>query len=1044
VNQHRKLQEWVEQMARLCQPDHIVWIDGSAEEKDRLVAEATATGEVIPLNQEKFCGCLYHRTALNDVARTEDLTYICTTLPEDAGPTNNWMSPEEGYRRAGEVFQGSMRGRTMYVVPFSMGPIGSPFSKMGVELTDSIYVVLNMRIMTHIGTPVLKQLGTGGEFTRCLHGKADLDIKRRLILHFPEDNTIWSVGSGYGGNVLLGKKCLALRIASYLGRREGWLAEHMLIMGVESPEGRVEYIAAAFPSACGKTNLAMLVPPEGLKIKGYRIWTVGDDIAWMRIDTDGRLWAINPETGFFGVAPGTNLQTNPNMMKTIRRNTIYTNVVLAKDGSVWWEGGEGEPPAEGWDWQGRPWKPTAKEANGDPLLGAHPNSRFTAPLSQCPSASFRTEHHHGVPISAIVFGGRRARLAPLVYEAFDWEHGVFVGATMASERTAAQFGKLGEVRRDPMAMLPFCGYHMGDYFEHWLNMGRRMSGPPRIFHVNWFRSDENGDVLWPGYGENLRVIEWILDRSRGEGDAVKTPIGYVPTIESLDLTGLDLSRDALGKLFAVNRSDWYEETEDIAVFFQQFGNRFPKALWDQLEALRLRLRAPISLLAPGAEIRPLAAELNETIERENPHVYAMLSELGKRLFFPKGILAQSAEARDKAKRYDATIGIARENGKPMFLPSVMRYLNGLSPADALPYAPATGRPDLRKKWREELVEKNPGLAGKSFSTPIVTSGVTHALSLVGDLFINKGDMVLLPDKYWENYELLFGVRFQAQLAVYPFFNAGGHFSVEALRQALATRAGSWKTILVLNFPNNPTGYSITRSEASQIAAVLTQAADDGRNLVVVTDDAYFGLFYGEDVLQESLFARLAGCHERILTVKVDGPTKEEFVWGFRVGMLTFSTRAFFSDEALYNALEKKVAGAIRSAISNCSQLGQSVLVKAMAGNALAAEREEKKGILEARAKKVQEVLGSPGYADLWEPYPFNAGYFMCLKLKGLDAETYRRHLLEKYGIGVIADGDRDIRIAFSAVDVNDLEDLYAALATAARELAAGNGGGQGK
>ena len=647
MNQHRKLQEWVEEMAWLCEPEHVVWIDGSEEEKDALVNQAVSTGEVSLLNQEKLPGCLYHRTAANDVARTEDLTYICTTLREDAGPTNNWMSPEEGYHRASEIFKGSMKGRTMYVIPFSMGPVGSPFSKVGVELTDSIYVVLNMRIMTHVGMGVLKQLGTGGEFTRCLHGKAELDIQRRLILHFPEDNAVWSVGSGYGGNVLLGKKCLALRIASYLGRREGWLAEHMLIMGVENPAGRVEYVAAAFPSACGKTNLAMMVPPDGLKVKGYRIWTVGDDIAWMRIDTDGRLWAINPETGFFGVAPGTSVKTNPNMMKTIRRKTIYTNVVLAKDGTVWWEGGDGEPPAEGFDWQGRPWNPGMKDAGGKPVLGAHPNSRFTAPLTQCPSASFRTEHHHGVPISAIIFGGRRAHLAPLVYEAFDWEHGIFVGATMASERTAAQFGKMGEVRRDPMAMLPFCGYHMGDYFEHWLNMGRRMTTPPKVFHVNWFRTDENGQFLWPGYGENLRVIEWILDRCRGDADAMKTPIGYVPTVESLDLTGLEIPRESLNQLLAVNRNDWYEESEGIASFFQTFDSRFPKVIWDQLESLRLRLRAPISLMKPGGEIRPLASELNDMIERENPNVAAMLSDFGKRLYFPRGILREAPRPRTR-------------------------------------------------------------------------------------------------------------------------------------------------------------------------------------------------------------------------------------------------------------------------------------------------------------------------------------------------------------------------------------------------------------
>jgi phosphoenolpyruvate carboxykinase (GTP) len=1041
VSQHRELQEWVEENVRLCQPDRVVWIDGSEEEQQRLTLEAAATGEVILLNHEKLPGCLYHRTAVNDVARTEDLTYICTALREDAGPTNNWMSPEEGYRRAGEILRGAMRGRTMYVIPFSMGPVGSPFSKIGVELTDSIYVVLNMRIMTHVGAAVLKQLGAGGEFTRCLHSKADLDIQRRLILHFPEDNTVWSVGSGYGGNVLLGKKCLALRIASHLSRSQGWLAEHMLLMGVENPEGRIEYIAAAFPSACGKTNLAMMVPPEGLRVKGYRIWTMGDDIAWMRIDTDGRLWAINPETGFFGVAPGTNMKTNPNMMKTIRRNTIYTNVVLAKDGTVWWEGGEGPPPEEALDWQDRPWKPGMKDKHGKPILGAHPNSRFTVPLAQCPSASFRTEHHHGVPISAIVFGGRRADLVPLVYEAFDWEHGVFVGATMASERTAAQFGKQGEVRRDPMAMLPFCGYHMGDYFEHWLDMGKRMSHPPKIFHVNWFRTDEQGKFLWPGYGENLRVIEWILDRCRGEAEGVKTPIGYLPlpAPHGLDLTGLDISRSALDKLFAINRADWLQETENISGFFQQFGSRLPRSLWDQLESLRLRLRAPIALMPPGADVRPLAAELNDVIERENPHVYGMLSDLGRRLFFPKGILAQSAEAKEKAKRHDATIGIARENGKPMHLASVMHYFNDLSPAEALTYAPATGRPDLRKKWREDLLRKNPGLAGKRFSLPIVTSGVTHALSLVADLFVDKGDMVLLPDKFWENYELLFGVRYQAQLAIYPFYDASGRFNVEALRQALGTRAGSWKTVLVLNFPNNPTGYSITRDDAEQVVSVLVEAAQDGRNLVVVSDDAYFGLFYDDDVFPESLFARLAGAHERILAVKVDGPTKEEFVWGFRTGMLTFGTRAFFSEDSLYAALEKKAAGAIRSAISNCSQVAQSVLAKSLGTDALLAERQQKKEILAGRAKQVQTILASPEFADLWEPYPFNSGYFMCLKLKGIDAEHYRKHLLEKYGVGVIADGDRDIRIAFSAVDLGQLDDLYASLASAARDLRDGNG-----
>ena len=1021
-------------MARLCQPEAVVWIDGCEEENRRLTQEAIAAGEVLPLNQERLPGCLYHRTAANDVARTEDLTYICTTLQSDAGPTNNWMSPQEGYRRAGEILSGAMKGRTMYVVPFSMGPVGSPFSNIGVELTDSIYVVLNMRIMTHVGAPVLRQLGTGGEFTRCVHSTADLDITRRLILHFPEDNAIWSVGSGYGGNVLLGKKCLSLRIASYLGKREGWLAEHMLIMGVEDPQGRIEYIAAAFPSACGKTNLAMLVPPEGMSTKGYRIWTVGDDIAWMRIDTDGRLWAINPETGFFGVAPGTSNKTNPSMMQTINRNTIYTNVALLPDGTVWWEGMDGEPPAEALDWQGRPWRPRQVDEKGEPVLAAHPNSRFTTPLAQCPSHSFRTEHHHGVPISAIVFGGRRAHLAPLVYEAFDWEHGVYVGAAMASERTAAQSGKLGEVRRDPMAMLPFCGYHMGDYFEHWLEMGRRMSQPPRVFHVNWFRTDENGDLLWPGYGENLRVIEWILDRCRGEADARRTPIGYVPTPDSLDMTGLDLSREHLEKLLAVSREDWYAESEDVTGFLQQFGSRLSKPLWEQHEALRLRLTAPVSLLRPGSEVRPLAADLNEAIKRENPRVYAMLSEFGRRIYFPKGILAQSAEAKEKASRFDATIGIAREGGKPMFLPSIMQQFPGLSPSDVLTYAPATGQPNLRRRWRELLLAKNPSLADRSFSTPIVTSGVTHALSLVGDLFVDKGDVVLLPDKFWENYELLFAARYQAQLVLYPFFSAAGGFNVEGLRQALATRTGSWKTVVVLNFPNNPTGYSPTREEADAIVSALVETADNGCNLVVVTDDAYFGLCYDDDAMQESLFARLAGVHERILAIKVDGPTKEQFVWGFRTGMLTFGARAVLSEEALYAALEKKVAGAIRSAISNCSQPAQSVLAKALAGDTIAAEHREKRAILEARAREAREILRSSEFADVWEPYPFNSGYFMCVRLKSVPAEAFRKHLLEKHGIGVIADGEHDIRVAFSAVELNDLPELYRTMAAAAREL----------
>jgi len=574
----------------MCQPEQVYWCDGSEAEKQRLRAEAFSTGELIELNESKLPGCVLHRTTENDVARTEQSTYICTREKDDAGPTNNWMLPEEAYRRARQIFSSSMKGRAMYVIPFSMGPIGSTFSKIGVQLTDSIYVVENMRIMTRMGSKVLGQLGNDGEFTKCLHSKADLDLNKRLVLHFPEDNTIWSVGSGYGGNVLLGKKCLALRIASYLAREEGWLAEHMLIMGVEEPNGRIEYVAAAFPSACGKTNLAMLVPPEGLRQKGYRIWTVGDDIAWMRIDTDGRLWAMNPEIGMFGVAPGTNSKTNPNAVTAIRKNTIYTNVVLKLDGTVWWEGGDEPAPTDATDWRGRQWNPNMKDGEGIPLAGSHPNSRFTAPLSQVPSVSFRLDQHHGVPISAVIFGGRRALLAPLVYQAFSWQHGVYVGAAVASELTAAQYGNQGALRRDPMAMLPFCGYNMADYFAHWLRMGARMLDPPKIFHVNWFRQDAHGRYLWPGYGENLRVIEWILARSRGEAEAVTTPIGHIPVKSSLDLTGLEISDADMKALLEVDRSAWHEDVTDQRKFFEQFGDHLPHEILTEVDALEYRLK----------------------------------------------------------------------------------------------------------------------------------------------------------------------------------------------------------------------------------------------------------------------------------------------------------------------------------------------------------------------------------------------------------------------------------------------------------------------
>ncbi len=588
---NNKLISWVSKMSRLCQPDNIVWVDGSSAQKEMLEREAIGTGELTQLNREKLPGCFLHRTSADDVARTEHLTFICTRKKSDAGPTNNWMSPRNAYRKAKDIFKGAMRGRTMYVIPFSMGPVGSPFSKIGVELTDSRYVVLNMLIMTRAGEVVLRQLDQTEEFTRCLHSKAELDINKRLILHFPEDNTIWSVGSGYGGNVLLGKKCLSLRIASFIARKEKWFAEHMLIMGVEDPQGRIQYVAAAFPSACGKTNLAMLVPPEGLKKKGYRIWTVGDDIAWMRIDSDGTLWAINPEMGFFGVAPGTNSNTNPNMVETIKKNTIYTNVLLKPDNTVWWEGADAKVPESGIDWQGKPWKPGLIDAHGKPVLGAHPNSRFTAPIVNSPSASFRLEQHHGVPISAIIFGGRRQHLAPLVYESLSWQHGIFVGATMASERTAAQVGKVGEVRRDPMAMLPFCGYNMADYFRHWLEMGKRMTRPPKIFYVNWFRMDAAGKFIWPGFTENLRVLEWIFERCNNKVGAEESPVGYIPRPYDIDMTGLQLPAGALNKLLAIDKKEWLGELKDIQTFFRQFKKSLPRELWEEYEAMLRRLKS---------------------------------------------------------------------------------------------------------------------------------------------------------------------------------------------------------------------------------------------------------------------------------------------------------------------------------------------------------------------------------------------------------------------------------------------------------------------
>ncbi|MCL5102786.1 MAG: phosphoenolpyruvate carboxykinase (GTP) [Armatimonadetes bacterium] len=573
--------KWVEDMVALCKPDHVVWVDGSEAEKERLTAEAVSTGEVMELNQEKMPGCIFHRTAENDVARTEHLTFICTRKQEDAGPTNNWMHPDEAYSKVGAMFDGCMRGRTMYVIPFIMGTAGSPFRKIGIELTDSIYVVLNMRIMTRMGKVAADDLGEEEDFTRCLHSKGELDIDRRYILHFPEDNTIWSYGSGYGGNVLLGKKCLSLRIASYMGLHEGWMAEHMLIVGIQSPDGEITYIAGAFPSACGKTNLAMLIPPESMP--GYKVWTVGDDIAWIRIGPDGRLWAVNPEAGFFGVAPGTSYKTNPNAMETAKRDSIFTNVLLTPEKTVWWEGNGSQPPSEGIDWRGQPWTPQSGEK------GAHPNARFTAPAAQCPVISPEWENPQGVPLSAILFGGRRAKLAPLVYESFNWKHGTFVGATMASETTAAATGAVGVVRRDPMAMLPFCGYDMSKYFRHWLDMGKRIPHPPKIFNVNWFKRDDDGEFLWPGYGDNLRALEWIIRRCKGAAEATETPIGYVPTKGSLNLDGLDISDSSVEKLLEVNSGAWVEELEGMQKFFDQFGYNLPEEFIEEQQALKTRL-----------------------------------------------------------------------------------------------------------------------------------------------------------------------------------------------------------------------------------------------------------------------------------------------------------------------------------------------------------------------------------------------------------------------------------------------------------------------
>src|SRR5688572_31694892 len=571
LSRNPHLLAWVTEMVALCKPDRVVWVDGSDEEKSRMTDEAVKEGLLLPLNQNKLPGCYLHRSNPNDVARVEQLTFICTPTKEEAGPTNNWMAPKEAYDKLGKLYDGSMRGRTMYVIPYVMGPIGSPMSKIGVELTDSIYVVLNMRTMTRMGVRALAMLGDSNDFNRGLHSTLDCHPDRRFICHFPQDNTIWSIGSGYGGNVLLGKKCLALRIGSYLGRNEGWLAEHMLILGVESPEGEMTYVAAAFPSACGKTNFAMMIPP--VRFKGWKIYTVGDDIAWMKVGEDGRLRAINPEAGYFGVAPGTNQKSNPNAMKTISRDTLYTNVAMTKDGDVWWEGKDGDIPDELTDWQGRPW--TRK---GSVEKAAHPNSRFTAPMSNNPALSKFADDPEGVPISAIIFGGRRANTISLVIQAFNWTHGVFFGSSMGSETTAAAAGKVGVVRRDPFAMLPFCGYNMGDYFAHWLEMQASITNPPKIFMVNWFRQDKEGNFLWPGFGENMRVLKWIVDRARLRVGGQETPFGWVPRAGDLDLSGLNIPAEQVDAATEIDLDEWKAELESSAEFFDKLGDTMPEVL----------------------------------------------------------------------------------------------------------------------------------------------------------------------------------------------------------------------------------------------------------------------------------------------------------------------------------------------------------------------------------------------------------------------------------------------------------------------------------
>lgn len=576
------LSHWVDDCARWTRPHQVVWCDGGDQEYVSLVDEMLRTGTLLPLNAEKYPGSYLHRSHPSDVARTENLTFICSERKEDAGPTNNWMSPRDAEERVAPLFRGCMKGRTLYVVPYLMGPVGSPYSRAGVEITDSPYVVANLRIMTRMGRPALDRIGNSHNFVRGLHSLGDLNPTRRFICHFPERKLIWSIGSGYGGNALLPKKCFALRIASSIARDEGWLAEHMLILGLEDPDGDVMYMAAAFPSGCGKTNLAMLVPPASQA--GWKVWTLGDDIAWMHFGPDGRLWAINPEAGFFAVAPGTSEKTNPNMMAAIARNTIFTNVALKPDGTPWWEGMDGQVPESAIDWQGKPWTPESE------TTAAHPNSRFTTAATQCPVLSPRFNLSEGVPISALIFGGRRESVVPLVFESLDWNHGVYLGATLSSETTAAATGTVGVVRRDPMAMRPFCGYNMGDYFRHWLRMGELKTNLPRIYHVNWFRKGPEGRFLWPGYGENIRVLRWIRGRCRGEASAQHSPLGYLPKPDSLDLSSLDLPKAALDLLLSVDLEAWSQELESQKEFLKNFGPALPQELLEEHRRLVSRLK----------------------------------------------------------------------------------------------------------------------------------------------------------------------------------------------------------------------------------------------------------------------------------------------------------------------------------------------------------------------------------------------------------------------------------------------------------------------